>query len=97
MLNHLTDDPDELLAGTGADRRVVAVRVRAIVGQAGGSAHARWRRALATEWATWTRTLPWRVATTLSIAAAAPSALPGRLGSVVVVECRVDGTCQRCG
>src|SRR4029453_6170154 len=40
---------------------------RARVGRPGGSAHARWRRARAAEWAAWTRTLPWRVAATLGI------------------------------
>jgi hypothetical protein len=44
ILAHLSDDPEELLAGTGADRPVVAVRVRASVGRPGGSAQARWRR-----------------------------------------------------
>jgi hypothetical protein len=44
ILAHLSDDPDELLAGTGADRPVVAVRVRASVGRPGGSAQARWRQ-----------------------------------------------------
>jgi hypothetical protein len=78
ILNHLTDDPDEFLAGTGADQPMVAVRVRATVGQAGGSAQARWRRARSAEWAAWTRTLPWRVAATLSIAAAG-----GLLGSLL--------------
>jgi hypothetical protein len=61
ILAHL-DDPDELLAGTGADRPVVAVRVRATVGRPGGSADARWRRMQASEWAAWTRTLPWLAA-----------------------------------
>ena len=65
ILAHLSDDHDELLAGTGADRPVVAVRVRASVGRPGGSAQARWRQERAAEWATWTRTLPWRVAATL--------------------------------
>jgi hypothetical protein len=69
ILAHLGDDPDQLLAGTGADRPVVAVWVRASVGRPGGSAHARWRRARAAEWAAWTRTLPWRVAATLGIGA----------------------------
>jgi hypothetical protein len=68
ILAHLaSDDPDELLARTGADRPVVAVRVRASVGRPGGSAHARWRQSLAAEWAVWTRTLPWRIAATLGI------------------------------
>jgi hypothetical protein len=71
ILAHLnSDDPDELLAGTSADRPVVAVRVRASVGQPGGSAQARWRRARAAEWAAWTRTLPWRVAFILGVGAA---------------------------
>ena len=69
ILAHLSEDPDELLASTGADRPVVAVRVRASLGQAGGSARERWQRARAAEWATWTRTLPWRVAATLGIGA----------------------------
>jgi hypothetical protein len=62
ILAHLSDDPDELLAGTSADRPVVAVRVRASVGRPGGSAQARWRQMRAAEWAAWTRTLPWRLA-----------------------------------
>ena len=33
ILAHLGDDPDQLLVGTGADRPVVAVRVRATVGR----------------------------------------------------------------
>ena len=65
ILAHLSDDSDELLTGTGADRPVVAMRVRASVGRPGGSAQARWRQERAAEWATWTRTLPWRVAATL--------------------------------
>ena len=67
ILAHLSDDPDQLLAGTGAERPVVAVRVRASVGRPGGSAQARWRRMRAAEWAAWTRTLPWRMAATLGI------------------------------
>jgi hypothetical protein len=70
ILAHLSDDPNELLAGTGADWPIVAVRVRASVGRAGGSAHAQWRRARAAEWAAWTRSLPWRVAATLGAGAA---------------------------
>ena len=51
ILAHLnSDDPEQLLAGTSADRPVVAVRVRASVGRPGGSAQARWRRARAAEW-----------------------------------------------
>ena len=86
ILAHLSDDPDELLAGTGADRPVVAVRVRASVGRPGGSAQARWRRLRAAEWAAWTRTLPWRVAATLGIGAGGGllgSLLAPRLGLVL--------------
>jgi hypothetical protein len=86
ILAHLSDDPDQLLAGTGADRPVVAVRVRASVGRPGGSAQARWRRTRAAEWATWMRTLPWRVAATLGIGAGGGllgSLLAPRLGLVV--------------
>jgi AAA domain/Nuclease-related domain len=68
ILAHLNnEEPDELLAGTGADRPVVAMRVRASVGRPGGSAQATWRRVRAAEWAAWTRTLPWRVAVLLGI------------------------------
>jgi hypothetical protein len=83
ILAHLTDDePDQLLAGTGADRPVVAVRVRASVGRPGGSAHVQWRRVRSAEWAAWTRSLPWRLAATLGAAAAGAvlgSRLPPRM------------------
>jgi hypothetical protein len=78
ILAHLSDDPDELLAGTSADRPVVAVRARASVGQPGRSAHTQWRRLRAAEWATWTRTLPWRMAAILGIGAGG-----GVLGSLL--------------
>jgi hypothetical protein len=79
ILAHLnSDDPNELLAGTSADRPVVAVRMRASVGRPGGSAQTRWRRARAAEWAAWTRTLPWRIAATLGIGAGG-----GVLGSLL--------------
>jgi hypothetical protein len=79
ILAHLTsDDPDQLLAGTGADQPVVAMRVPAGVGQPGGSAQARWRRLRAADLAAWTRTLPWRVAAALGIGAAG-----GLLGSLL--------------
>jgi nuclease-like protein len=85
ILAHLTSDPDELRAGTDADRPVVAVPVRASVGRPGGSAQARWRQLRAAEWAAWTRTLPWRVAVSLGIGAAGGvlgSLLASRLGLV---------------
>jgi hypothetical protein len=79
ILNHLNNnDPDDLLAGTDADRPVVAVRVRATVGRPGGSAQAQWRRMRAAEWAAWTRTLPWRVVVILGIGAGG-----GVLGSLL--------------
>jgi hypothetical protein len=80
------NDPDQLLAGTGADRPVVAVRVRASVGRPGGSAHAQWRRARAAEWTAWTRRLPWRVAATLgagAVGAVLGSLLAPRLALVL--------------
>jgi hypothetical protein len=88
ILAHLDlgDDPEELLAGTGMDRPVVAVRVRASVGRPGGSAQATWRRTRAAEWAAWIRTLPWRMAAILVIGAGAGllgSLLASRLGLVV--------------
>jgi hypothetical protein len=67
ILAHLGDDPDQLLAGTGADRPVVALRLRASIGSPGASAHAEYRRRRAVEWAAWTRTLPWRVAVILGM------------------------------
>jgi Nuclease-related domain len=79
ILAHLADDPDELLAGTGADRPVVALRVRTSLGRPGGSTQARWRRARAAEWAAWTRSLPRRIAAILGIGAAG-----GVLGSLIV-------------
>jgi Nuclease-related domain len=85
ILAHFSDDRDQLLAGTDADAPVVAVRVRATVGQPGGSAQATWRHLRATEWAAWTRTLPWRVAANLGIGAGAGllgSLLASRLGLV---------------
>ena len=68
ILAHLNnEEPDELLAGTGADRPVVAVRIRATVGRPGSSAQERWRQLRAAEWAAWIRTLPWRVAVVLGV------------------------------
>jgi Nuclease-related domain len=79
ILAHLGDNPDQLLADTGADRPVVAMRVRTSVGRPGASAQARWRQERAGEWAIWTRSLPWRVAAILGVGAAG-----GVLGSLVV-------------
>ena len=78
ILSRLTANTDELLAGTGADRPVVAVRVRASVGRPGSSAQAKWQRARAAEWAAWIRTLPRRVAVILGI-----GAVGGLLGSLL--------------
>jgi hypothetical protein len=78
ILAHLSD---ELLAGTGVDLPVVAVRVRASVGRPGGSAQARWRRLRAAEWAAWTRTVPWRVAVILGVGVGG-----GVLGSLVALR-----------
>jgi hypothetical protein len=78
ILAHLGDDSEQLLAGTSADRPVVAMRVRASVGRPGGSAQATWRRSRAAEWAAWTRTLPWRVTVILGIGAGG-----GLLGSLL--------------
>jgi len=86
LLAHLNSDPDQLLAGTDADRPVVAVRVRASVGRPGGSAQTRWRQQGAVEWAAWIRTLPWRVAVILGIGAGGGilgSLLAPRLGLVL--------------
>jgi hypothetical protein len=86
ILAHLNSDPDQLLAGTNADRPVVAVRVRASVGRPGGSAQTRWRQQRAVEWAAWMRTLPWRVAVILGIGAGGGilgSLLAPRLGLVL--------------
>jgi hypothetical protein len=62
------------------------MRVRATVGQPGGSAQARWRQLRAAEWTAWIRTLPWRVAAILGIGAAGGALgtqLAPRLGLVV--------------
>jgi hypothetical protein len=86
ILAHLSDDPDQLLAGTDADRPVVAVRVRASVGRPGGSAQATWQRLRLAEWATWTRTVPWRVTVLLGIGVGAGilgRQLAPRLGLIV--------------
>jgi hypothetical protein len=86
ILAHLNSEPDQLLAGTEADRPVVAVRVRATVGRPGSSAQTQWRRKRAAEWRAWTQTLPWRVAVILGIGAGGGvlgSLLAPRLGLVL--------------
>jgi hypothetical protein len=52
--------------GAGAPAPVVAVRVRASIGQPGASATAEYRRRRATELATWAHAVPWRVAAVLA-------------------------------
>jgi hypothetical protein len=81
ILAHFGDDPDELLAGTGADRPVVAVRVRASVGRPGASTHAEYRRRRATERTGWTRGLPWRAGAVL-----AAGVLAGLLAAQVATD-----------
>jgi nuclease-like protein len=86
ILAHLADDSDQLLAGTGADQPVVAVRVRASFGRPGGSAQATWRRLRTAERAAWARTVPWRIAVLLGIGVSGGvigSQLAPRLGLVV--------------
>jgi hypothetical protein len=95
ILAHLTDDEsDQLLAGTGADRPVVAIRVRASVGRPGGSGQATWRRMRAAERAAWIRTLPWRLAVILGIGAGGGvlgSQLAPRLGLIVAALAAAAG------
>jgi Nuclease-related domain len=79
ILNRLEDDRDSLLAGTTADRPVVAVRVRATVGRPGASAQAAYRQRRAGELTTWMRGVPWRAAATLGAGAVAGLLAP-RLG-----------------
>jgi hypothetical protein len=81
ILAYLNSGPDQVLADTGADRPVVAVRVRASVGHPGASAQAEYRRRRAVEWAAWTRTLPWRVAVILGMGVGG-----GVLGSLVATR-----------
>src|SRR6266540_657874 len=64
-------DADSLVAGTPADRPVVALRVRATVGRPGSSAEATYHARRAGELAGWLYGLPWRVALTLAAGLAA--------------------------
>jgi hypothetical protein len=76
------------LDGSGAPAPVVAVRVRASVGEPGASAQAEYRRRHASELVTWTRTLPWRVGAVLAIGLLAwllAAQVAGRLATVAVV------------
>jgi hypothetical protein len=70
LLAHLDHDQDDGLPTGPPQRRpggpVVAVRVRARVGQPGASAHAEYRRRRAAERARWTRGLPWRAGAVLA-------------------------------
>jgi hypothetical protein len=70
LLAHLAHDQDHLLR-SGESAPVVAVRVRASVGQPGASAAAEYQRRRATELATWARGLPWRVAAVVAAGVAA--------------------------
>jgi Nuclease-related domain len=63
---HHRQAPGDDALGPGGPAPVLAVRVRASVGQAGASAHAQYRRRRAIEWAAWTRSLPWRAAAILA-------------------------------
>jgi hypothetical protein len=91
ILAHLEADRDSLLAGTSADRPVVAVRVRAAVGRPGASAHAAYQARRAVELAVWLRGLPWRAAAMLGAGVAAALLAP-RLGLLAgVVAAGVTG------
>ena len=57
--------------GSGGSEPVVAVRVRASVGQPGASAAAEYQRRRATELATWARSLPWRIVALVAAGVAA--------------------------
>jgi Nuclease-related domain len=67
LLAHLDhdQDPDDA-PGSAVPAPVVAVRVRASVGRPGASAQTEYRRRRASEWAAWTRSLPWRVTAVLA-------------------------------
>jgi hypothetical protein len=75
LLAHLDQhDPHQDLGNTlglGVPAPVVAVRVRASVGQPGASAQAEYRGRRANERAAWTRSLPWRMAAVLAAGLAA--------------------------
>jgi len=64
-LHNRHQDPGDTL-GSGGPAPVVAVRVRASVGEPGASARAEYRRRRAIEWTAWTRSLLWRAAAVLA-------------------------------
>jgi hypothetical protein len=67
LLAHLYHDQDaDDALGSAVPAPVVAVRVRASVGRPGASAQTEYRRRRASEWAAWTRSLPWRVLAVLA-------------------------------
>jgi hypothetical protein len=70
LLAHLDHDQDHI-HGSGGSASVVAVRVRASVGRPGASAYVQYRRRRATEFATWARGLPWRLAAVVAAGVAA--------------------------
>jgi hypothetical protein len=61
--HHAQDPADDALGGPAP---LLAVRLRASIGQPGASAHAQYRRQRAVEWAAWTRSLPWRATAILA-------------------------------
>jgi Nuclease-related domain len=67
LLAHLDhdQDPDDA-PGSAVPAPLVAVRVRASVGRPGASAQTEYRRRRASEWAAWTRSLPWRATAVLA-------------------------------
>jgi hypothetical protein len=84
-LDHHEHDRDGHPLGGPTSRRpavgrpVVALRVRASVGRPGASAHAEYWRRRATDWAAWSRGLPWRAGAMLATGVTA-----GLLGTQVV-------------
>ena len=76
ILTEAGTDAGSLLAGTPADRPVLALRVRATVGRPGASAEATYRARRASELAGWLHGLPWRAALTLAASVAAALLVP---------------------
>jgi hypothetical protein len=95
LLNHHRkhDRDEDLLAAQGRRRAavggpVLALRVRASVGRPGAFASAEYRRRRATDWAAWSRGLPWRVAVVLAAGVAsgllAAQVIPDLVGLLAV-------------